>query len=276
MKGFSLLIITMAIFATTVSAQRVMRKGTRPVQLTPKGTDPDAVKTDKKIFSLTDVQGKWQESARRNIGSAEKLSYTDTLMINIYGDKSEVREGMSMNMKGDAAVDEGDNLSVAADVYIIRKIDNDQMLLDDGEYLRTMQKVKVFYLETVGKDSIKHSVYQLPQSVPAANLYGKWVVYRREAKPGVINSQTELVKSITISKDNAGKASKGEIVIYSKDLSEKLDCFVTLKDDNMEVVTKNKSWNFKTYLADNNEFVFGQAGEVMNYSKKLIEKVNGE
>ncbi|MCP9752956.1 hypothetical protein [Ferruginibacter sp. HRS2-29] len=276
MKGLSVFILTMAVFATTVSAQRVMRKGTRPQQLTPKGSDPDAVKTGKNIFSLSQVQGKWQEAARRNLGSSEKLSYTDTLMIHISNDKAEVREGMSMNMKGDAAVEEGDNLSVAADVYIIRKIENDQMLLDDGEYLRTMQKVQTYYLETVGKDSIKHAGYKLPQTVLTDNLYGKWIVYRREAKPGAINSQTELVKSITILKGNAGSASKGEIVIYSKDLSEKLDCFVTLKDDNMEVVTKNKSWNFKTYLADNNEFVFGQAEEVMNYSKRLVEKVNGE
>lgn len=266
MKGYILL----AIFATasfSSIAQRVVRKGTRPMQLTPPGSKKEEIK--KQFFTLAQVQGKWQEHGRTPVGGGDKLAYTDTLMINISKTNAEVREGMSMNMKGDAAIEDGDHLVAAGDEYIIRSVGNGKMVLDDGEFVHTMELVKKFYLETVGKDSVMHTSMEVPRSIQLANVSGKWVVYRREAKPGVITKETELVKSISILKDSTDRIAKGEIVIYSNDVSEKMSCIITLSNNNMQIVSGKRSWNFDTYLADNNEFVFGKSDQVMHYAKRL-------
>lgn len=260
------ILVLLATIAENSQAQRVKRKGTTPIQMnTPSKTTANAVKGN---FTLAQIQGKWQEHARVAIGSTELLSYKDTLMINIVKNTAEVREGMSMNMKGDASIEDGDNLGVAGDTYTIKSVGNNQMVLDDGEFLRTMQHVSSFYLELEGKDSVKKAAYNNGKNINLSDLKGKWMVYRRQAKPGKITNDTELVKSISIDQVEDSTKGKGEMVVYKNDLSEKLSCLFIIEGSTIKIVSNKRSWMFTTYNAANNEFVFGHREEVMYYAKK--------
>ena len=249
-----------SILATTLSptfSQRVKRKGTTPIEL--KGPSEPAAK-----FSLDQLQGKWQEYTRIEIGANTKEEFKDTLMVRIDRNTAEVREGMSLNMKGEASIEAPNELTIAGDTYSINTITENELAIDDGQFLKTLKKVSQFYLETVGKDSVKAQAYNVPQNILPANLQGKWIVYRREAKPGLINSNTELIKSLSIVND-----STGEIVVYKNDQTEKLTCTIAIKQNSFTVSANNKQWEFIAYKADNNEFVFGKENEVLNFAKKL-------
>lgn len=264
MKGIICLLI-LATIAQNTQAQRVKRKGTTPIQMNKDiKNNENAVRGN---FTLEQIQGKWQEHGRIATGSTAQLSYKDTLMINIVKTSAEVREGMSMNMKGEASINDGDNLNVAGDTYTIKSVANNQMILDDGEYLKTMQRVSTFYLELVGKDSVKKAAYNNGKNINLADLKGKWIVYRRQAKPGKITNDTELVKSISIDQVDDSTKGKGEIVVYKNDLSEKLDCVFTIVGNTINVVSNNRKWTFTTYKAENNEFVFGQTDDLLYYAK---------
>ncbi len=268
MKGIIMALGILSLTANTF-AQRVKRKGTTPIEMNP---NAPVKKGDEKHlqFTLAQIQGKWQEHGRSESDTHHKLTYSDTLMLNIKNNQAELREGKSMNMKGDVAIENGDDLEIAGDSYVIRSISNGWMVLDDGEFLRALQQVDKFYLETVGKDSINQAIYKTPQPILLANVTGKWLVYRREAKPGAVTNDTELVKSILVAgpKDSAN-VSAGEIVVYQNDISEKLNCVITIKETNMLITAGKRSWTFDTFLADKNEFVFGKAGELIHYAKKL-------
>ncbi|RYD83289.1 MAG: hypothetical protein EOP53_01270 [Sphingobacteriales bacterium] len=254
-----------ALVCIDAAAQRVKRKGTTPHPLKASNS---SINNNGITYNLEQVQGKWQETSRQLAVGKAALSFTDTLMISINGQKAEVKEGMSMNMRGEAAIDEN-SLQVAGDSYKIVSLEKETMVLGSDEHIITLKKVNLFYLETVGKDSVKQIKHIETRPLDLALLTGKWTIYRRDAKPGIINTNTTLVKSIEIM-DAAGTSNaKGEIVIFSNNISQKLPCHIAMSDKNMQVTSGDKVWIFDTYRASNNEFVFGNNNEVINYAKKF-------
>lgn len=256
-------ICSLLLLGTTVYGQRVIRKGTTPIKM--KKTSAPR----KSNFAMEQVQGKWQEYGRVDIATHKKLAYTDTLMLVIVKDKVEVKEGMSMDMKGDADIEGGSILTVAEDSYSIVSIAGTQMILKDWDVLKTMRRVKFFYLETVGKDSIKQTDNNIPKNILLADIMGKWMVYKKEAKPGVINDETELVYSLAVLKDSTQNIATGEIVMNINNMQQKFACIFILKDSTMQVLANNKTWSFNTYRADKSEFVFGKQNEVKHYAKRF-------
>lgn len=263
MKGKHLFLVITCMFVTlALFAQRVKRKGTTPIEL------KSNANSAKNIFTLTQVQGKWQEYDRTYIATNEKAAFSDTLMLAINKSNAEVKEGMSMNMKGEAAIEDRNSLYVASDSYLIISVSDSQLVLNDGEFLKTLKQVPQFYLETVGKDSVALAEYTVPKNILMTDILGTWTVYKKEAKPGTINKDTYLVNTISVLKNSNQNLATGEIIMGQDNVQQKYPCTFVLKDGTLQVLADNKILNFNTYKAANGEFVFGNKDDVMNYAKR--------
>ncbi|MBS1496646.1 MAG: hypothetical protein JSU03_10080 [Bacteroidetes bacterium] len=263
MKAKQLFIVMAALFfANQLFAQRVKRKGTMPIDVTKN------VAKSSPTFMLTQVQGKWQEYSRTDILNNQKTNFADTLMLTINNNNAEVKEGMSMTMKGEAAIESRNELYVAGDSYSIVSISDSQLVLNDGEYFKTLKQVPFFYLETVGKDSVKQVAYSFPKNVLMSDILGTWQVYKKEAKPGIINKNTCLVNTISIIKNSNQNIATGEITMSIDNVSQKYPCTFILKDSTLQILANNQTLNFNTYQAANGEFIFGDKNQVLNFAKK--------
>ncbi|MEO5943703.1 MAG: hypothetical protein ABIP30_11770 [Ferruginibacter sp.] len=263
MKGKHLFLVITCIFVTqALFAQRVKRKGTTPLELNKNTT------SSKNIYTLAQVQGKWQEFNRTFIATNEKAVFLDSLMIAINKSNAEVKEGMSMNMKGEAAIEDRNSLYVAGDRYSIVSVSDSQLVLNDGEFFKTMKQVPQFYLETVGKDSVVLAEYTVPKNVLMTDILGTWTVYKKEAKPGIINKDTYLVNTISVLKNSNQNLATGEIIMGQDNAQQKYPCTFILKDSTLQVLVDNKTLSFNTYKATDGEFVFGNKTEVLNYAKR--------
>jgi hypothetical protein len=189
-------------------------------------------------------------------------------MLAITKNSGEVKEGMSMNMKGEVAIDDRNSLYVAGDSYSIISVSDSQLVLNDGEFLKTLKQVPYFYLETVGKDSVAVAEYTIPKNVLMADILGTWTVYKKEAKPGIINKDTYLVNTISILKNSNQNIATGEIIMGQDNVQQKYPCTFILKDSTLQILVDNKTLDFKTYKAADGEFVFGNKAEVLNYAKR--------
>ena len=257
--------MSMFIIAHTVYSQGVKRKGTTPIRRY--STAP----AGKINFTLSQVQGKWQEYKREDIYTHKKLAYTDTLMFSIVNNKAEVKEGtsMTMNMKGEASIEAGNSLAVAGDIYPIISIMGRQMIIKDDSVLKTMKQVKKFYLETVGKDSVNITENKTPRNILLTSIMGKWSVYKKEAKVDILNDNTPLVYSIALLKDSTENIATGEIVLVVNNIQKKFDAVYILNGSTIEVLTDNRRLIFNTYKATADEFIFGKPNEVLHYAKRF-------
>ena len=246
MKWFVIFLL-LSFFTSHAFCQRVVRKGVKPLE----------VKKAKAVFYNTgQLQGKWQEVLRTNPGSPIAINFNDTLLLNFNKNKVEVRDGISMNMQGIAAIDPPNTLHAAGDVYTIRTISGNTMLLDDGEFVHRMQRIPRFYYEILGKDSIVAEKYITPVPVDIKDLPGKWIVYRRQAGPGKVSDEN-LIKSIQVYPFNAGDSIKGDVVIYNADITLSLPASFHFSNGQMKIVTDRLSWDFNTYKANGKELIFG-------------------
>ena len=254
-----IILLFLAIGTNTVISQRVVRKGVNPVEV--KKANPAA------FYNIAQLNGKWQEVLRTNPGSVIAINFSDTLLLNFNKNKVEVRDGVSMNMKGEASIEPPHTLNAAGDVYTIKSISGNTMLLDDGEFVHRMQKTPRFYYEILGKDSILIERYETPAIVDLKHLPGKWVVYRRQAVPGKVSDEN-LLKSIQVHPFNAGDIIKGEVVIYNADITLPLPATFYFNNGVMKIVTNRLSWDFNTYKANGKEFIFGDS-QLVYFTKPL-------
>jgi len=240
-------------------SQQVVRKGVTPV--IKKKTTPVT------FYNTGQLNGKWQEVLRTNPGSSVAVNFNDTLLMNFNRNKVEIRDGISMNMKGDAGIDQPNILNAAGDVYTIKSISGNTMVLDDGDYVHRMQRTRQFYYEMLGKDSLFTEKYESPVTIELKDLPGKWVVYRRQAGPGKVSGEN-LIKSIQINSFNSVDSIKGEVVIYNADITRSFPAIFLFNNGVMTIITDNKTWNFNTYKANGKEFVFGNS-QLLYYTKPL-------
>lgn len=261
MKRLALYAIGGFLFCQPAFAQRVLRKGTTPIEINRNKT------ISKGAFTLEQVQGNWLEVKRVSIDSKERAAYTDSLMLNITDAKAEVREGMSMNMKGTASIESGRALSVAGDVYSIVTLSQDQMVISDGDFYKTLQLVEAFNVETVGNVAPKPAELS-PVKIAFTNIMGKWDVYKKQAKPGFIKPDMYLVSSMNITKNANPTLATGEIVLSQNNQDQKYPCSFILQGDTLQVLANNMEFNFYTYPSGKNEIIFGNVTGVLNFAKK--------
>lgn len=129
-------------------------------------------------------------------------------------------------------------------------------------------KTRQFYYETVGKDSIFAERFEEPVNIDIKILPGKWMVYRRQAKPGDVSDEN-LIKSIQINQVNNNTDSiKGEVVIYNADVTLALPATFIFNKGSMKIITERITWDLNTYKANGKEFVFGNK-QLLYFTKPL-------
>jgi hypothetical protein len=262
MKHLLLVSILLSGISNICLSQKPIRKGMPPLQ--------QASATPVPRYGIGQLNGKWQEQTRIDRSTNKALSFTDTLQLNFKGNNAELREGssMSMYMKGTAQIEGVNTLNVAGDSYTINSLSRDRLVIDDGEFIRVLNKTKQFHFETLGNAEVKQAVYLNPVIADPSNLKGKWIVYRRQAEPGMTD-KSFLIKSIEIITDSAGKYASGNISFYQKDITQKENMLINFADGKSTITSPSHNWNFFSYKADGNEWVFGMAGELLYYAKKL-------
>ena len=92
-------------------------------------------------------------------------------------------------------------------------------------------------------------------------------MYSRKAQPGATNEQTALIKSLNIISIAEDGIAYGEIVFYIANVTKTSSCQLVTKDGVIKIVTDKDIWNFYAYKADGKEFVFGEIGKLIYYSK---------
>lgn len=244
------------------NAQRVIRKGVTE--------NKPAKKTTVAQYSLNQLQGKWQEIKRVAAGTSEPVNFSDSLLLNFYNGRVEMKETSSMriSMTGDAEIEAPNILTAAGDVYSIHSVDKNKLVMDDGEFTRELQKKDQYYYEItrrikIEKDSVTEAV-----NIDINNLKGKWLVYGRKAKPGSIKPLTPIIKSIEVNSISADGIAFGEIVYYTSNICKILPCRLVTSDGIIKIITDKDTWSFNTYKADGKEFIFGDTNKLVYYLKQ--------
>lgn len=265
MKKLSITVFTFIIFSTglSVQAQRVVRKGVKPLKETV------VIQSAPAKFSTGQLNGKWQEMSRTVNG--ERKSFTDTLMLHFENGKAAIRDAnsMTMTMSGNVSVEAPATVSIGGYEYNIRSLNKNVLLLEDEGTLREMHRVGKYYFETVGKDSIKLPEYTDVVTADLRKIEGKWNVYRRTAAPSFITNSTVLIKSITIVPTDKENVAFGEIVTYDgANIMETTTCGIGIAPGSMNITSKKGTFLMQVYKASADELIFGDNRGVVNYAKR--------
>jgi hypothetical protein len=250
--------------AITFSAQsqrlKVKRKGVTPLDVT-------KITPAQSTYSLQQLSGKWQEVSRLNSRTNAAVNFNDTLFYNFSGENVYSRDGVNMSLLGQAAIDPGNVLVAAADVFTIRQLTNNQVVLDDGEYTHTLVRKNHFWSEFLPTNAVVSEKFTTPITINSSLLAGRWKVYRRDAKPGKETNRT-LIRILNITDTKNNNSATGEITFYRTEKLETLPCTITLNGDRMQISTAANTWNMNVYKADGKDLVFGDQS-LMYYCKPL-------
>jgi hypothetical protein len=258
-------IMAILFVSTIVDAQRVKRKGTTPLV---KKSKKDLRQPD---FTLEQFSGKWQESSRLNLSDKTPEAIRDTIYLNFTGkNKVDTREGNNPNVIGVAEIDADNTLTVAADVYTIRSVTADEMVLDDNDkYLHVFQKKIFFWFETVGKDSVRFESLSTAIEYSSEKIMGNWMVYRRNAKPGTVSAAAPIIRYLKIKDKTGDTTATGLVTFYKEAESIESPCRITFYKTSIQIEADKYAWYLPVYKADGKEFVFGSAELMMYYCKRL-------
>lgn len=260
-----ILIILFFLFALTSQAQRPKRKGTEPLM---RGSGAVTKTAD---FTLEQFKGKWQEIKRVN-GKGKSVSIDDTVYLTFKdGNKAETRDGSGSIMRGSAEIDTDNTLLVASDVYAIKSVTATEIVLDDEEeFIHTLKKVDRFWFESLGKDSIKTDEFRNPVTVKLSDITGKWIVYKRQAKPGVVSPPTKIITYLKVLDKIDEDKAKGEITFYVTPYkTESLPCTIKINNTSIDIAAGSNKWNLLVYKDDGKEFIFGDVDVLLYFAKPM-------
>jgi hypothetical protein len=258
------LIIAVLLLSFLTTNAQVRRKGVTPINT--------GVKNEQKSsdYSLSQFKGKWQEFKRMDYRGNE-VGFTDSLQINFLDStRAETRTSISnsMSMTGAASVDGDNNLAVAADSYTIKSFGKNEMILDDDvEYLHQFKKVDQYWYETLGKVQVKQDSYDTSVKTSLSTIIGKWSIYKRQAKPGFITGDMQLLKYVNINVKTSDSTASGDVTFYQGQSAQQLPCTVSLNGSNIKIAAGANNWNLSVFQADGSNFIFGNEG-LLYFSKK--------
>lgn len=259
-----LLVILYLCMAVPVVAQRVIRKGS-----TPQYTTTPAPKI---LYKFSDFDGRWQEVERIS-PTGKKLSFSDTLLLFFTGNKvySKDASSMRMSMVYEVELAAPNWLIIGSDEYRVLQLNGKQLLLEDENYKRKFSKRKVFYYETVGKDSIKQEVPSIPLHINPAILKGKWIVYRASAEPGSIPLQTQLIRSLELKMESDSVNATGVVGYHRQGEQFSEVAKFNFEGLGMGIQSEGLNIHYQIYKADGNEFIFGELPTLLFYAKKVAD-----
>jgi hypothetical protein len=260
---FSLFFLMLFSFIM-VNAQ-VHRKGVAPVQRGSATTD-----TKTPDYSVAQLMGKWQEFKRTDY-HGNVVGFTDSLQLNFTDtNKVETRTSISnsMSMTGVASIDGDNTLTAAADSYTIKEFGKNEMVLDDNDqYLHQFKKVDVYWYEMLGKESVKQDTYDSSVKTSITTILGKWSIYKRQAKPGAVTKDVQLIKYLDITSKTNDSSASGNVTFYQGQSSQQLPCTVSVSGSNIKIVAGSSKWDLSIFQADADNFIFGNSG-LLYFSKK--------
>ena len=255
--GFFLAMLTF----TVANAQKVIVKGRNPT--------PQKRETAQTMYSMEQLTGKWQEVKRGSLTGGDRVDFTDSLQLNFNKrDSVIVRDGISFSHKGHASVDNGNKLAIAGDNYSIRSLSKNILIVNDGEYIREFAKRKTFYYENMGKIIILKDNISEPISAEGKKLLGKWHVYRTQASPGE-SQDSAIIKTIKFVQVANNNSATGEITFTKNAVTQTIPLEANIEKGMIRLVTNTQTWSLQTYKADGKEFIFGNPGGLVYFSKKL-------
>jgi hypothetical protein len=270
MKRYSYLVVSIfLLFSTSTKAQQgiVIKPQRKGVELV--DAKKQAIEKQKIKYSLIQFIGKWQEVKR--VQGNVVLAFTDTLFIGINNeDNAFTNQGNQAKMVGSAAVSEqGNALLVAADVFtILVAVDSNIVLSDDDGVQHYLEKKQVFWTETFVKTTVKLDEYSTAINANVINIQGKWSIYRKKSKPGLITQQDLIIRQLTVFESADSSRAKGEISYYQADKSYILPCFISVVSNELVIVTEKDKWLAYLYKNDADEIVFGNIDTLLYYAKK--------
>lgn len=264
MRPVYLFILVSFVFISGSTAQRIKVKG-----VSRKGNGIKTVPVSQPNYNIMQLTGKWQEIIRTSLSAKTEEAFSDTLQLNFNKrDSVFVREGMVMSKRGYAAVEAPDQLQVAGDMYTIVSLSKNMLRINDGEFIRVLQKKNLFYYETLGRVIIPKENLTEPIHVNTKNLAGKWEVYRTQAVPGMA-ADSAVIKEINFEKQNADGSLSGLVVFTKMHHTGSVPFNAVFSKGSMQLVTNDQTWQLATYKADGKEFVFGQQGGLVYFAKQL-------
>ena len=258
MKKITVLLIAILGFGIS-QAQRVVVRGRNHQKIKTVKNPP--------VYTMDQLTGKWQEVRRKNINGGP-VDFTDSLQLNFNKrDSVIVRDGITMSHRGFANVTEN-KLAVAGDSYSINSLSKNTLVINDGEYLREFTRRKKFHYENMGKIVIPRDNLSDPVAIDGKKLTGKWYVYRTQAAPGV-TEDSAIIKNIRLVETYSNGSAKGEITFTKNAVTQTIPFEASFEKGIMTLVTISQTWHLSAYKADGKEFIFGNQGGLVYFSKKL-------
>jgi hypothetical protein len=251
------------------NAQRVKRKGVQPIDVSKNKGQVNQYAGP--VFTLEQLTGKWQETSRTNMDKTPK-PIADTILLNFTAPgKVTTRDGNQSNIVGDAAIDApGNILLAAADVYTIVSVDSNELVLDDQEgFLHCFNRTAQFTYETYGRLSVNQDRYNSPVQVALPAVMGKWSVYRKQAKPGMVKPTDNVIRFLHIKEKTGEGAAKGEINFAQQEKSATLPCSIKISNTAIDITAGENTWHLNVYKADAKELVFGDSEGLLYYARPL-------
>lgn len=252
--------------ASPLSAQKVTRKGMPPIDVSKNKTGRG--KKKEALYDISQFNGKWQEMYRTDYNQ-QLVGFTDTIYLH-FPDSGKVvtRNGNTSNMSGNAAIEAPNTLLAAADVYTIVSLTDSQAVLDNQDGLiHTLKKTARFQFENYGKDSIKQEGFADPVPVTLPDVLGKWMVYRKVAKPGAINPPVNIITYLKIIDSTGENTANGEVTFYQTDRSIMLPCKIKVTNAGLDIEAGDYVWSLFVYKASKKELVFGDVAVLLYYAK---------
>jgi len=257
-----LLVLFYLSIISPVFAQRVIRKGSAPVNPPPA--------EQKVLYQYADFAGRWQEISRKDANN-NPLPFTDTLLLWFKGEKvySKDASSMRMSMVYDAELAAPNRLFIGTDEFSILLQNDQKLVLEEENLIRTFQKKQQFYYETVGKDSVIQQLPAVPVQIDPARLKGKWLVYRTWAQPGFTDADTKLIQRLEINPLSDSTGTNGKLSFRYRGELWNEEATFSITGNGMEIQSKDLNIHYYIYKADENEFIFGNQPTLIFYAKKM-------
>ena len=256
-----LLVLVICIYPSISIAQKVKRKG----ETVKRQQKKDAVAK----YELNQLEGKWQEIKRISSADKKTIDFTDSLLMIFQDNKVTLKDvtSMRMTMTGEAEIEAPNTLIAAGDSYIILSLDAKKLVIGNDEFTRELEKKEQLSFETFGKEKIDQDTLLNPVNIDIQVLKGNWFIYAKKAEPGSVSDKTSLIKSLKVISINDEGIAFGEVAFYISGITRSAACQFVTQRGVLKIIADKESWTFNIYKADGKEFIFGEKGKLVYFSK---------
>ena len=214
--------------------------------------------------------GRWQETGRAKIKTKEKVEISDTFYIHFYKEnKADTKQGNSVVITGTSELFTDDYITTSANDFKIVSVALDMIVLDDNVgYEHSLSRTNLFAYEVSMSAAVADPDTVVKKiDLTAASLIKDWFAYKRDANPGVVKSETPLIRNLRIQEKVTDNSYKGEIEYARFGKAIVQPCTLTFTGNQVSIVAEGNTWNIEIYKVDGKEMIMGKKGELVYYFK---------